>query len=246
MKPAITLTNITKKFMDDPRHPYMVLEKISLTIEQGELFVFVGPSGSGKSTLLRIMSGLDRHYTGTVTFGEGLSFTDIGFVFQSFALLPWLNVVQNVELGLIARNVPLEERRTRAMEVLERLGLKQSAHSPIHELSGGMRQRVGIARALVTKPKIIFLDEPFSELDSFTAEDLRQDLLNVWHEERPTIVMVSHVVQEAIELADRIAVLTARPAHIEAVVPDTLPRPRVLRSQAAYDLEDKLKELIKP
>jgi NitT/TauT family transport system ATP-binding protein len=245
MADALTFHNVTKRFTDTGK-PFTALERVTLSIEQGEFFIFVGPSGSGKSTLLRLASGLDQEYSGTIALGPGLTPQDMSFVFQQFALLPWLSVIRNVELGLIARNMLEPERRKRAEEVLKRLGLEQSAHAQIHELSGGMRQRVGIARALVTKPKIIFMDEPFSELDSFTAEDLRQDLLTIWHEERPTIVMVTHIVAEAIELADRIAVLSSRPGCIEAIVPNTIPRPRQLRSQAAYALEDKLKELIKP
>ena len=178
---------------------------------------------------------------------------DFSFVFQQFALLPWLTVSENISIGLVARNVSARHVKERVNKELKRFGLENFGDEYPRELSGGMRQRVGIARALATDPKVIFMDEPFSELDSFTAEELRKELLRIWQnpewiggEARPTIVMVTHIVEEAIELADRIAVLTPRPAKIERIVKNGLPRPRELRSQAFYALEDELYRLIRP
>jgi NitT/TauT family transport system ATP-binding protein len=155
-------------------------------------------------------------------------------------------VRQNVELGLIARNVPEHVRVRRVMRELKHLGLEKFAQHFPRELSGGMRQRVGIARAFATDPKIIFMDEAFSELDSFTAEELRQELLEIWREHQPTIVLVTHLVEEAVELADRIAILTARPGRIEKIVKNALPRPRVTRSREFFSLQDKITTIIRP
>jgi NitT/TauT family transport system ATP-binding protein len=244
MKPIITLKHISKKFTEG-RHQTPVLDDISLEIHEGEFFIFVGPSGSGKSTVLRVMSHLEKDYKGEVVFAEGITPLDMSFVFQQFALLPWLTVHQNIELGLIARKVPEHKRAALVGRELTEFGLEKFAHHFPRELSGGMRQRVGIARALVTSPKIVFLDEPFSELDVFTAEGLRADLLKVWQERKMTVVMVSHIVDEALELADRIAVVTPRPARIERIIHNTLPRPRQKRSPEFFALEDEIISLIR-
>src|SRR6185436_10054666 len=225
---ALTLDNVGRTFRDD--RPLTALKGISLQIVHGEFFIFVGLSGSGKSTLLRIMSGLDTPTTGTVTLGADIGPMDMGFVFQQFALLPWLTVQENVELGLVARGVPKAQRRQRAAAELESLGLSELARSMPRQLSGGQRQRVGLARALVTDPKILFMDEPFSELDSLTAEQLRQEVLRLWTARKFTIVMVTHLLPEAIELADRIAVLKADPGRMAHITENPLPRPRDLRS----------------
>lgn len=236
-----------KKIFDDTSSPRLhVLEEINLEIKLGEFFIFVGPSGSGKSTLLRIMSGLEKSYQGQIHLGEGITKRDMSFVFQQFALLPWLTVYENIGLGLASHQMSKEEREGKIKKELGVFGLEKFARAYPKELSGGMRQRVGIARALVTEPKVIFMDEPFSELDSFTADELRKELLAIWAERKPTIVMVTHIIPEALELADRIAVLTDRPARIEKIVVNTLPRPRHMRSPDFYHLEDELYQLVKP
>jgi len=245
-RPLLTLTNVGKTFCSPDGKRVAAVRNISLKIRQGEFFVLLGPSGSGKSTLLRIMSGLEQAHEGTVSFARGVTAQDMAFVFQQFALLPWLTVRQNIEFGLLSRGVDADERRKKSMRVMRRLGLSSFADVSPRELSGGLRQRVGIARALVVEPKIIFMDEPFSELDSFTAEDLRKEVLRIWSESGVTIVMVTHLISEAIELADRIAVLTPRPASIERMVVNTIPRPRTLRSPEAFRLEDLLYRLVKP
>ncbi len=243
MSAILNLKNVTKKFMEYGKS-LTVLENINLEVEMGEFYVLVGPSGSGKSTILRIMSGLEKDYTGEVM--QGIARDDMSFVFQQFGLLPWLTVYENVELGLLHKNKIEKSRHEIVMKELKLLNLERFARSYPRELSGGMRQRVGIARALATEPKIIFMDEPFSELDSFTAEELRKELLEIWRERKPTIIMVTHIIAEALELADRIAVLTSSPAHIEEVVKNHLPRPREMRSEDFFHLEDRLYKLIRP
>lgn len=244
MTPHISLKHITKTF-GRGRTAVTAIDHITLDVAPGEFFVFVGPSGSGKSTLLRIMSGLDKDFHGTLEWAPEIKSQDISFVFQQFALLPWLTVFENVELGLKGRNVPQSERHTLVMKELETFGLAHFAHTYPRSLSGGMKQRVGIARALVTNPKIIFMDEPFSELDSFIAEELRQELLEVWRKRRMTVVMVTHIVPEALELADRIAILSPRPAHIIRIVENTLTRPRPKRTDQFFKLEDEITKIIR-
>ena len=257
MTPLIKLKNISKHFVEDGNHGTIALADIDMEIFAGEIFVFVGPSGSGKSTLLRIMSGLEKDFKGEITYQEETRQRDFSFVFQQFALLPWLTVAENIGIGLVARDISPYHIKERVNKELKRFGLERFGNEYPRELSGGMRQRVGIARAFATDPKVIFMDEPFSELDSFTAQELRKELLRIWHnpewsedihktQTRPTIVMVTHIVEEALELADRVAVLTPRPGKIERIVTNNLPRPRELRSHAFYILEDELYRLIKP
>lgn len=246
MESIIQLKNINKVFKDNNDNQLKVLKNINLEILNGEFFIFLGPSGSGKSTLLRIISGLDKNYNGEVKFGGRIKNTDISFIFQQFAIFPWLTIYQNIEIGLLAKGLPEENIKNTIEKELKQFNLLKFAKSYPRDLSGGMKQRVGIARALTIEPKIIFMDEPFSELDSFTAHELRQELLEIWRERKITIIMVTHNIQEAIELADRIAVLTPRPGKIEKIIENILPRPRQKRTQEFYTLEDKLYEIIKP
>ncbi len=242
----ITLKNISKVFREPGKKNLLALRDINLEIKNGEFFVIVGPSGSGKSTLLRVISGLEKKYDGQLLWLPGVKKEDISFVFQNFAIMPWLTVAENIALGLQARETPPEEEKKIVAAEVKRLGLTKFENSYPRELSGGMRQRVGIARALATSPRVIFMDEPFSELDSFTAEELRRDLLQIWIEKKMTIVMVTHVISEAIELADRVAVLTARPATIEKIFPVTPGRPRKKRSPEFFAMEDKIRKAIRP
>ena len=205
----------------------------------------VGPSGSGKSTLLRIMSGLETGFTGEVTLASGITKKDMSFVFQQYALYPWLSVFDNIALGLIARNEPEQTVRHKVIEAATDLGLEKFIDSFPRELSGGMKQRVGIARALVTEPKIIFMDEPFSGLDSFTVTELRRDLLRIWKEKQMTIVLVTHLAAEAVELADRVVVVTPRPCQIHSIIENTLKRPRKNRTKPFYELEDTIVSLVR-
>ena len=244
MNAALTLRNASKTFQGTDGSTLTVLKAITLQIGRGEFFVFVGASGSGKSTLLRIMSDLLDLSTGTITRAPDIAGEDMAFVFQQFALLPWLSVEANIGLGLLSKGMEEHERKKRVEKELVEFGLRDFRHYRPKDLSGGMRQRVGIARAFAVQPKILFLDEPFSELDSFTASSLRHELLAQWVERRPTIVMVTHILEEAIELADRIAVLGEKPGRIVKIVDNNLARPRSLRSQEFFTRVDELKAFL--
>ncbi len=209
-----------------------VLDKVSMSLRTGEIVALLGRSGSGKSTLLRIIAGLARPTEGTVTIsGEPVTgpAEDVAMVFQSFALFPWLNVLDNVEIGPRANGVPLEETRQRALKAIDTIGLDGFESAYPKELSGGMRQRVGFARALVMQPKILLMDEPFSALDVLTAETLRTDLLDLWQEGRiaiKSILMVTHNIEEAVLMSDRILVLSSNPGRIASEIPNTIAHPR--------------------
>jgi NitT/TauT family transport system ATP-binding protein len=227
-----------------------VLEAISVTVEQGQFVAIVGPSGCGKSTLLRIMNGLIAPTGGQVLY-EGRQLDGINLecalVFQSFALLPWLSVKANVEMGLEARGVPPQERERRAGIYIDKVGLDGFEEAYPRELSGGMKQRVGFARALAVEPKMLLMDEPFSALDALTAITLREELLDMWQgPDMPvhTMVMVTHIIEEAVELADRVIVMAATPGRIVADLKVTLPRPRDKRSEGFNVLTDRIFSLI--
>ena len=209
-----------------------VLDNVSTSLASGEIVGLLGRSGCGKSTLLRIVSGLIRPSSGEVVYqGEPVKgpADGIAMVFQSFALFPWLSVLENVELGLKALKVPPDEARRRALAAIDLIGLDGYESAYPKELSGGMRQRVGFARAVVTHPNILLMDEPFSALDVLTAETLRSDLIDLWCEGRlpiKTILMVTHNIEEAVLMCDRILVLSSHPGRIASEIRVTLPHPR--------------------
>ncbi len=211
------------------------LDGVSITVALGEIVAVVGGSGCGKSTLLRIVSGLDRPSQGSVTL-DGTAITTphekIGVIFQEARLLPWLSVADNVGFGLADR--PRAERRARVADALERVGITEKAGMWPRELSGGQAQRVAIARALVPRPEVLLLDEPFSALDAFTRADLQDHVLALWADLKPTLVFVTHDVDEAIVLADRVLVMRPRPGRIYEEIVTDLPRPRD-RQSAAFD-----------
>jgi NitT/TauT family transport system ATP-binding protein len=233
---ATTLLNVDKVSQvfstgsGETRAP--VLSDVSMSLRTGEIVALLGRSGSGKSTLLRLIAGLTRPTEGTVTIsGEPVSgpAKEVAMVFQSFALFPWLDVLDNVEIGPRANGVPLDETRKRALKAIDTIGLDGFESAYPKELSGGMRQRVGFARALVMQPKILLMDEPFSALDVLTAETLRTDLLDLWQEGRipiKAILMVTHNIEEAVLMADRILVLASNPGRIASEIAVTLPHPR--------------------
>lgn len=245
MNILINQKNISKTYKDFLGHKFQALHDVNLEIEEGEFFVLLGPSGCGKSTLLRIMSGLDSNFTGSQTYTEGLNKKNFGFVFQQFALLPWLTIEENISMGVIAKGKLTEEKKKDIKEIIKSLGLEKFAKECPRELSGGMKQRVGIARAIAINPKIIFLDEPFSALDTFTAKILREELLSIWKEKKMTIVMVTHNTEEAIQLGSRIGIMSSRPGKIDEIIVNTLSRPRELRSEEFFKLVDKIEALIK-
>ncbi|HEV7704451.1 MAG TPA: nitrate/sulfonate/bicarbonate ABC transporter ATP-binding protein [Gemmatimonadaceae bacterium] len=231
--PLLAARDVMKYFGDD-RRP--VLEHVSVELNEGEFVALLGPSGSGKSTLLRILAGLMEPSSGEVlVHGSPLEGTNpnVAIVFQSFALFPWLDVLQNVELGLLAMEVPEEERRMRATKAIDLIGLDGFEEAFPKELSGGMKQRVGFARALVVQPEVLFMDEPFSALDVLTAENLRTELQDLWlAKTMPTkaVVMVTHNIDEAVSLADRILVFGANPGHIRVELKGLSPADRTAKS----------------
>ncbi len=207
------------------------LECVSLQVDAGEFLCIVGPSGCGKSTLLRVLGSLVQPTSGKVYLdGELLTAPrrQIGFVFQKANLMPWRNVLRNVTLPLEVKGLKSEEADQQARELLKLVGLEGFEDAYPHELSGGMEQRVAIARALIHDPAILLLDEPFGSLDALTRESMNLELLRIWRAKRKTVVMVTHSIQEALFLADRILVMSSRPGRIEATVAVPLPRPRRL------------------
>ncbi|MCA3185045.1 MULTISPECIES: AAA-associated domain-containing protein [unclassified Cupriavidus] len=231
-KPVIDLRGVGKMFRTADHTDRAVLEGVNLTLREGEIVAMLGKSGSGKSTLLRIMAGLVGADRGEVHFrGQRLAGTaeGIAMVFQSFALFPWLTVQQNVELGLEAQGVAKTERARRAEAAIDMIGLSGFNSALPRELSGGMRQRVGIARALVTQPDLLLMDEAFSALDVLTGETLRDEMLDLWESGRAnikSILIVSHNIEEAVMMADRIVILSSDPGRVRAEVPVPFPRPR--------------------
>lgn len=243
----MALRNVSKSFAAaDQGGRLNVLENVDLELRQGEIVAVLGKSGCGKSTLLRIMCGLIKPTRGEVLY-RGKRVTKpvpgLSMVFQTFALFPWLNVLQNVELGLEAQGVEPVERRRRALEVIDMIGLDGFESAFPKELSGGMRQRVGFARALVVNPDILFMDEAFSALDVPTSETLRTDLLDLWIEKLiPTqsILMVSHNIEEALLLADRIIVFDSNPGRLKAEIQVPLKHPRDRESMPFRQLVDRI------
>jgi NitT/TauT family transport system ATP-binding protein len=226
----------------------LALNETSFSIAKGEFVSVLGPSGCGKSTLLLMAAGLEQSSSGTVTIGGKVvekPYTDIGIVFQEHALYEWRTILENVMLQAEIRRLPKEKIEQRAFELLEQTGLKEFAHKYPSELSGGMRQRAAICRALVHDPSVLFFDEPFGALDALTREQMRIDLEKMWLERRPTVLFITHGISEAVALSDRIIVMTPRPGQVDEVLTIDLPRPRtkeVLRSQKFIDFCDRITE----
>lgn len=238
--------NIYKSFPMAGGKSLRVLEDINFKVEEGEIVSIVGPSGAGKSSLLRILAGLAEPTMGEVLYhGKPLNKVrpNIGMVFQNFAIFPWLTVLENVEVGLLAKDIPDDLAREKALKVIDLVGLDGFEEAYPRELSGGMKQRVGIARALVGEPEILFMDEPFSALDILTAENLRSEIIDLWLKKRmPTksIILVTHNIEEAIELSDRIIVMSHNPGRIKADLAITILQPRDKNSKEFKYLLDEL------
>src|SRR6201993_2805751 len=228
----IAIRSVCRSFPKGSGEDLLVLEKVDLTIRSGEIVGLLGRSGSGKSTLLRIIAGLIAPSSGAATCrGEAIQGppNGVAMVFQSFALFPWLTVLQNVELGLEALGIDAAERRKRALAAIDLIGLDGFESAYLKELSGGMRQRVGFARALVVHPDLLLMDEPFSALDVLTAETLRTDLVDLWIEGRlpiKSVLMVTHNIEEAVLMCDRILVFSSNPGRVAAEFKVDLPHPR--------------------
>jgi NitT/TauT family transport system ATP-binding protein len=221
-------------------HDFVALQDINLEVKEGEFIALVGPSGCGKSTLLDILAGLAKPSSGSV-YMDGTQVTgpalDRGVVLQGYALFPWRTTRQNVEFGLQMKRVPKPERREISTRFINLVGLAGSEDRFPHELSGGMKQRVAIARALAYDPEVLLMDEPFAAVDAQTRETLQDEILRIWEETGKTIVFVTHSIDEAVFLADRVAVMTANPGTLREVVAINLPRPRQnsgIRSSPAF------------
>jgi len=249
MPAIIELEHVTKIY-PRPEGESQILADVSFEVQDGEVLAIVGPSGCGKSTLLRIIHGLIPPSAGVVRFAgrtqEGINL-NCGMVFQSFSLLPWLTVEENVEIGLEARGLDETARQKRAARYLDKVGLDGNEDAYPRELSGGMKQRVGLARALAVEPKVLLMDEPVSALDALTSINLREELLDLWADPQlpvDTIVIVTHIIEEAVELADRILVLAPHPGRVVESIPIELPRPREKKSPEFAALVDRVFSLI--
>jgi sulfonate transport system ATP-binding protein len=231
MTPALALENITCTFVarDDPSQRYTAVRDTTLVVGAGEFFSVVGPTGCGKSTTLTMVAGLDRPSAGAVRVGgqavDGIT-PGTSFMFQVDALLPWKTVLGNVALGPVFRGVPKREAQAAAREWVRRVGLAGFEDHHPHQLSGGMRKRVSLAAALINEPSILLMDEPFGALDVQTKAIMSNELLGLWEQTRPSVIFVTHDLEEAIALADQVVVLTAGPGTVKAVYDIDLPRPR--------------------
>ena len=246
----IAIDHLRKAFKKAATQDLLVLDDINFKLQEGEIVALLGKSGSGKSTLLRIIAGLISPTSGRVTYrGQPVvqPVPGIAMVFQSFALMPWLTVLENVELGLEAQGIGRSERRHRAIEAIDIIGLDGFESAFPKELSGGMRQRVGFARALVINPDVLLMDEPFSALDVLTAENLKSDLLELWHDKKTNtngILLVTHNIEEAAMLADRIVILGSDPGYIRADLQVNMAQPRRSEAPEFRDLVDRIYTLM--
>lgn len=245
-KPLISIDNITKTFKKSQNQDLLVLKSIDLKIYEGEIVALLGPSGSGKSTLLKIIAGLAKPSKGKVYFQDkpiSGPVEGIAMVFQSFALLPWLTVLGNVELGLEAKGLNKQIRRKLALKAIDTIGLDGYESALPKELSGGMRQRVGIARALVVEPELLILDEAFSSLDILTAENLRTDIIDLWFEKQArtkSLLLVTHNIEEAVTMADRIIIFDSNPGQIKSELQVNIKQPRNIQNPSIQKLIDKI------
>jgi len=242
----VEVSHISKHYKKAEHQDLLVLDDVSLTLYEGEIVALLGRSGSGKSTLLRTIAGLVEPSNGSVTYRDHPvdgPVKGVAMVFQNFALMPWLTVLENVQLGLEALRIPAKERRRRAIEAIDTIGLDGFESAYPKELSGGMRQRVGFARALVVQPDLLMMDEAFSALDVLTADNLKSDLLDLWHSKKTHtngILFVTHNIEEAVQLADRVLILGSDPGTIRAELPIDLPHPRHENDGAFHALVEKI------
>jgi len=248
---ALEIENVTKTFVTE-KSKTLVLDNVSFSVGKDEFLCLVGPSGCGKSTLLRIIAGLEKADSGRILFHEQpitQPTPKITMVFQLFGLLPWKTALENVEVPLEVLGVPKQNRVHIAQEYLQMVGLEGFENTYPHDLSGGMKQRVGIARALALKPEVLLMDEPFSSLDELTAKTLRELVLNIWQNPAlptNTFIMVSHNVEEAVFMADRVIVMSPRPGKVVGEVMIDIPRPRLryLRDKQYFGYIDKVMALL--
>lgn len=244
----IVCQHLTKSYFDiDSGEEIIALDGLDIDIGDDEFITVLGPSGCGKTTFLNILAGFEKHTSGHLTLdgqqiqGPG---PDRGVVFQEYALFPWLDVQRNVEFGLQERGMPAKQRQELARRQIATVGLAGFAKRYPHELSGGMRQRVALARVLVNDPKMLLMDEPFAALDAQTRTLMQEELLAVWGSDRRSVVFITHNIEEAIFLGDRVVIMTARPGRIKEIVPVELPRPRDVTSAAFNEIRRHVTELL--
>ncbi|MDW7730988.1 MAG: ABC transporter ATP-binding protein [Methanolobus sp.] len=243
----VSVRGVSRKFVKDDISQTLALDNIDLDIEDKEFVCFIGPSGCGKTTLLRIISGLDKPDSGEVFVGNEKITSPgpkRGMVFQEYSLFPWKSVINNVMFGPLMRGINKEKAQEEAEKYLELVGLTQFKDSYPHELSGGMKQRVAIARALANEPEVLLMDEPFGALDAQTRNSLQHELLSIWQKNHLTVLFVTHSVDEAVFLADRIVMLTARPGKIKDITRVNIPRPRDRTSMEVNQLRNHLLKLL--
>ena len=243
----LVIRNLSRTFVRDDGSELEAIRDVNLTIHKEEFICILGPSGCGKTTLLRTIAGLDRLTSGEIMLdGEKIDGPNpkVGIVFQEYSLFPWRNVIDNVAFGLEMQGMWPEERYARAEQYLDLVGLSQFSKSYPSELSGGMRQRVAVARALALDPLILLMDEPFGALDAQTRNLLQNELLEIWGKTKKTIIFVTHSVDEAVFLADRLIVLTSRPGSVCEAIPIELPRPRDRTGSGFAQVRRKVLDLI--
>lgn len=223
------LNNISKIYNEKDKNQLTVIKDFNLEIKENEFLCIVGPSGCGKSTLLRILAGLELPTEGEIYYRDQIlrePIKDVGMVFQNYSLMPWLNVEDNIALGLKFQNISKEERKKTVNEYLNIIGLNEFRYSKPHELSGGMQQRVAIARSLANNPDVVLMDEPFGALDAYTRIQLQKELLRIWEKHKKTIIFITHSVDEAVYLADRIILMSKNNGFIEVDIHVDIPRIR--------------------
>jgi len=239
----LSIKNLNKTYHTEEGDEVVALSDINLDVADKEFVCFIGPSGCGKTTLLRIIAGLEEPDSGTLTVnnepitGPG---PNRGMVFQEYSLFPWRTVLKNITFSLELKKIPKSEREKIARDFLKLVGLLEFADSYPHELSGGMKQRVAIARAMVNDPDVLLMDEPFGAVDAQTRNRLQHELLNIWEKKKKTVLFITHSVDEAVFLADKVVVFTARPGRIKEVFSIDLPRPRERTSFEANAVREHL------
>jgi NitT/TauT family transport system ATP-binding protein len=245
--PAIAIRDASKTWRPEGRGAVEALRNIDFDVVRGEFLVLLGPSGCGKSTLLYMIAGLEPATAGTI-FCDGVEVSspsaERGLIFQEAALFPWLTLIDNVAFGLAINGESAPRRRDRAIDLLRRVGLGDMLDKKPDELSGGMRQRAACARALAMQPKVLMMDEPFAALDVQTRAKMQDFLLQIWRDSGVSILLVTHSIDEAIALADRVIVFTSRPGRIKTIVPINLPRPRPARGERYHEYRDLFGELL--
>lgn len=247
MSVSVACRNVGKIWAKGTPRAHEALRGIDLEVADGEFIVLLGPSGCGKSTLLYLVAGLEDATSGEITsYGTPVTgpAPDRSLIFQETSLFPWLSVGQNVTFGLSLGDMPADKRREIALEVLTKVGLRAAIDKRPHELSGGMRQRVAVARALAMEPKVLLMDEPFAALDVQTRAKMQDFLLDIWRGSKASVLFVTHHIDEAVALADRVVVFTARPGEIKEIVPVDLPRPRDPFAPEAQELRRHLTAIL--